>query len=156
MSGWYVTANDIKNWTATNKRRAEEVLPLLVKKLILASCNPKNIDFPSGDAIAIGGWDGTLEIDEATEFLPAGMSGWEFGTNEAVKGKADGDYSKRLKTPAPFKLDETTFVFVTSRVWKNRKDWVQLKQLDKKWKDVKGVNAETLESWLETCPAVHR
>jgi len=45
MTGWYVTANDIKNWTATNKRRAEEVLPLLVKKLILASYNPKKINF---------------------------------------------------------------------------------------------------------------
>lgn len=156
MTGWYLTANDIKNWTATNKRRAEEILPLLVKKLILASCRPNNIDFPSGDAVAIGGWDGVLDIDEATDFLPAGKSAWEFGTNEAVKGKADDDYSKRLKNPAPFKLDETTFVFVTSRLWTKRDNWVRLKLSDKKWKYVKGINAETLENWLETCPAVHR
>ncbi len=48
MAGWHVTANDIKNWTATKKRRAEEILPLLIKKLILASCTPKEINFPSG------------------------------------------------------------------------------------------------------------
>ncbi|NER32343.1 MAG: hypothetical protein F6J89_33290, partial [Symploca sp. SIO1C4] len=60
-TGWYITTNDIKHWTATNKRQAEEILPLLVKKLILASCNPQKIDFPSGDDIAVGGWDGVLE-----------------------------------------------------------------------------------------------
>ena len=156
IAGWYVTANDIKNWTATNKRRAEEILPLLVKKLILASCTPKNRDFPSGDAVAIGGWDGVLEVNEVTEFLPAGVSGWEFGTNEAVKGKADQDYSKKLKKPDPLKLDETTFVFVTSRMWTKRDAWVRLKNTDNKWRNVNGINAETLANWLETCPAVHR
>ncbi|WMN57806.1 hypothetical protein NI390_16045 [Vibrio fluvialis] len=85
MSGWYVSANDIKNWTETNKRRAEEVLPLLVKKLILASCKIKTIDFPSCDNVAIGGWDGILDVEEGNDFIPSGKSGWEFGTNSAVK-----------------------------------------------------------------------
>ncbi|MBM7558206.1 hypothetical protein [Halanaerobacter jeridensis] len=37
--GWFVTANDIKNWTNTDKRRAEEMLPKIVERLIRASCN---------------------------------------------------------------------------------------------------------------------
>ncbi|TXL14246.1 hypothetical protein BMR04_13555 [Methylococcaceae bacterium HT3] len=156
MTGWHVTSNDIKSWTETNKRRAEETLPLLVKKLILASCEPKEINFSSGDAIAIGGWDGTIDVAEATQFIPAGKSGWEIGTNKNVKGKADDDYSKRSKKPDPFKLDETTFVFVTSRLWTKRDGWVRSKSSNNEWKDVKGINAETLENWLETCPAVHR
>lgn len=46
MAGWFITSNDIKVWTDTDKRRAEEVLPLLVKKLILASSKQrKSISF---------------------------------------------------------------------------------------------------------------
>jgi len=156
MASWYVTANDIKNWTATNKRRAEETLPLLVKKLILASCSPKTIDFPTGDSVLISGWDGILEVEEGNEFVPEGKSGWEFGTNSNVKGKADDDYDKRLGNPEPFILDETTFVFVTSRLWSTRNSWVISKQSESKWKNIKGINAETLQNWLEQYPAVHR
>lgn len=156
MTGWYVTANDIRQWTETNKRRSEEILPLLVKKLILASCKPVNIDFPSGDSVSIGGWDGILEVDKGNDFIPSGKSGWEFGTNSAVKKKADDDFSKRTKKPAPLILSETTFVFVTTRLWTKRDGWARSKELNNKWKNVKGLNAESLADWLETCPAVHR
>ncbi len=150
MAGWFVTVNDIRNWTETKKRRAEEILPLLVKKLIRASCDkPKVIDFPSGDSISLGGWDGKLEVNEGNEFVPSGKSGWEIGTNQKVNGKANCDYSKRLKKPTPFKLNETTFVFVTSRLWTDRDNWVSTKQLDNKWKDVKGINAETLAGLIK-------
>jgi hypothetical protein len=71
MSGWFVKANDIKNWTKTNKRRAEEILPLLLKKLILASCKPKRIEFASGDSVNIGGWDGIVVVDKGTITFPA-------------------------------------------------------------------------------------
>ena len=156
MPGWHVTANDIKNWTATNKRRAEEILPLLIKKLILASCMPKQIDFPTGDSVAIGGWDGILDSDSGNEFVPEGKSGWEIGTDYSVKGKADSDYDKRLKQPDPFEINDTTFVFVTSRLWTKRDVWVRGKQSEKKWKAVKGINAEALQNWLEKYPPVHR
>lgn len=46
MVGWHITENDIKNWTATDKRRSEEILPQLIYKLILASCSPKKNRFP--------------------------------------------------------------------------------------------------------------
>lgn len=156
MSGWFVTANDIKEWTATNKRRSEEVLPLLVKRLVLASCKPKSIDFPSGDAVAVGGWDGILDVEEGNEFIPKGKSGWELGTNSDVIKKADSDYDKRTKNPAPLSLDESTFVFVTSRLWTKRNNWVRKKKASGKWKDIRGINASSLEAWLTRCPAVHR
>ena len=156
MAGWHVTANDIKNWTATNKRRAEDILPLLIKKLILASCMPKKINFPTGDSVAIGGWDGILDSDSGNEFVPEGKSGWEIGTDYSVKGKADSDYDKRLKQPDPFEINDTTFIFVTSRLWTKRDVWVRGKQSEKKWKAVKGINAEALQNWLEKYPPVHR
>ncbi|MFC4387840.1 hypothetical protein ACFOZ1_08450 [Gracilibacillus marinus] len=156
MSGWYVTANDIKVWTETNKRRAEELLPLLVKKLIYASSNPDELHFPSEDSITIGGWDGILKVDEGNEFIPSGVSGWEFGTSVNVKSKADGDYSKRTEEPSPVDKKGSSFVFVTSRVWKNKDEWVEEKNKEEEWGNVIGLNAESLQNWLEQCPAVHR
>ena len=156
VNGWHVTANDIKTWTATDKRRAEEILPLLVKKLILASCEPLEIDFPDGDSVAVGGWDGMLNVAKGNNFIPTGKSGWEFGTNEAVKGKADGDYTKRCKNPSPLDPKESTFVFATSRLWTKKDNWVRAKQSAGKWKNVAGINAESLTNWLQDCPAVHR
>jgi hypothetical protein len=156
MPGWYVTANDIKEWTATKKREAEETLPQLVKKLVYASSKPKSIEFPSGDSVVIGGWDGILEIEEGKHFIPTGKSGWEFGTDSKVNQKADDDYKKRTEKPEPLILEESTFVFVTSRLWTKRDSWAHEKKSEGKWKDVIGINAETLQSWLEHCPAVHR
>lgn len=156
MSGWRVTANDIKNWTDIEKRRAEEILPLLVKKLIHASSQPISIDFPSGNAVATPGWDGTLEVETGNEFIPAGKSGWEFGTDSAVKGKADDDFDKRSNNPTPLSMRDTTFVFVTSRPWTKYKNWVENKKLLGTWKDVKGINAQGLEDWLNKCPSVER
>ena len=156
MNGWYVTTKDITHWTATNKRSAEETLPLLIKKLILASCNPKEINFPSGDDVAIGGWDGILDVEINNTFIPTGKSGWEIGTNEDVKGKVDDDYEKRLNEPEPFILEQDSFVFVTSRLWSKRDAWVKDKKSTNKWKNIKGINASSLADWLEQCPSVHR
>jgi hypothetical protein len=156
LSGWFVTANDIVKWTETNKRRAEEILPLLVQKLLLVSCKPKEINFPSGDLVQIGGWDGILDVDEGNQFIPSGKSGWEFGTNSNVAKKANDDYDKRTITPMPLRRRVATFVFVTSRLWSKKNTWVAGKKKERKWKDVKGINAEELEAWLAQCPSVHR
>lgn len=156
MSGWFVKSNDIKLWTTSNKRRAEEVLPLLVKNLIQASSNPKEVIFPSGDTVATGGWDGLLEVKEGNEFVPTGKSGWEFGTNSDINNKADGDYQKRTQKPETLTPLESTFVFVTSRPWLKKNTWLTEKRAIHQWKDVQGINADDLESWLELCPAVHR
>lgn len=61
-TGWVVNSRDIINWTETNKRDAEGFLPKLVRELIYASCKPNHLHFPSGDSVAIGGWDGTLRL----------------------------------------------------------------------------------------------
>lgn len=95
-SGWFITSSDIKKWTETNKRRAEELLPTLISKLIHASCKPKHLHFPCGDSVSMSGFDGTLEVEEGNEFIPSGKSVWEFGTNSNIKTKADSDYQKRI------------------------------------------------------------
>jgi hypothetical protein len=120
MSSWFVKANDIKDWTAKNKRRAEETLPLVIKKLILASSRPNYICFPSGDSVSHSGWDGIVEVDRGNEFVPTGKSGWECGTNENIKNKAEGDFNTRTIKPDPLELTDTTFVFATCRTWQDK------------------------------------
>ena len=77
----WVDTLDIKNWA--NRRDCQETLPQLVRKLIRATSNSiKSIKFPSGDNVLIGGWDGLLEVTQETEYLPSGISVWEFGANK--------------------------------------------------------------------------
>jgi len=157
--GWHVSANDIRTWTHNHKKDAEAILPLLVKKLIFATINPLQISMPWGDGIASPGWDGILSIpgnDDSCSFIPSGDSRWEFGTDEIVNSKANSDYLKRTKNPDGVNKKKTTFVFVTSRLWTKRTAWVDEKKIEKKWKNVKGINAADLETWLSLCPPVHR
>jgi hypothetical protein len=149
---WVNTA-DLKKWATT--RNCQETLPLLVRKLIRATCSSiKNIKFSTGDNIQIGGWDGVLEINEETEFVPLGTSLWEFGANVDVKGKADRDYNKRSENFLGFDPKDCTFVFVTPRLWTNGDSWAEEKNKMGIWKDVKVINAEKLEEWLEVAPSV--
>ncbi|MBE4202634.1 hypothetical protein HJ090_10895 [Vibrio parahaemolyticus] len=151
-----MTANDLINYTNTNKIEMQELLPNIVKKLILASCKVECINIPTGDMVSVGGWDGIVSVKDGNKYVPKGVSGWEFGTNKDVKSKADDDYNKRTKKPLTLISSETTYVSVTSRLWSKCSDWVNEKNKDKKWKQVIAINAETLEDWLHDCPAVHR
>ena len=157
-TGWFVKANDIKDWTNTNKRRAEEMLPELVERLIRASCDEIDyIHFPSGDSVtARKGWDGELEVNDSNEYVPTNKSVWEFGTSKDAKGKAERDYEKRTEDPGNVNPKETTIIFVTSRTWDDKKKWCNEKNEEGIWKEVRGINADDLEKWLHQCPGVHR
>jgi len=154
--GWYVSAKDISHWTETHKREAEETLPLLIQKLILASVQPLTIDFPSGDSVATGGYDGQVEVQQGNSFVPSGYSVWEFGTTDSINQKANEDYDKRTADPLGIDKKHTTFVFVTSRTWRDRDTWERGKGNKKEWLQVKALNATSIETWMHSCPGVHR
>lgn len=149
----WVDTTDLRQWA--NRRSCQETLPELVRKLIRSTCNSiKSIKFPSGENVLIGGWDGVLVVSEETEYLPKGISLWEFGSNADTKGKADEDYKKRSKDPLRFNPSECTYVFVTSRLWTKGDEWIKERKKDDIWKDIKVINAEILEEWLEIAPTV--
>ena len=149
----WIDSTDLRNWA--NRRDCQENLPLLVRKLIRATSNTiQSIHFPSGDNVLIGGWDGILKVLEETEYLPQGTSLWEFGSNKDPKGKADDDYEKRTKSPLGFDTCESNFIFVTPRLWQKGNDWANEKKKEGFWKDVRVINAETLEEWIEIAPTV--
>lgn len=149
----WISTKDIRGWA--NSRSCQATLPQLVRRLIRATCQSvKRIEFPSGENVSIGGWDGILEISEETEYLPKGISLWEFGVSKGVKEKADDDYEKRTKNPLGFDPSECTFIFVTPRIWTKGEEWRDNKMKDGKWKDIKVINAGKLEEWLEIAPTV--
>lgn len=152
----WITASDIINWANTHQRQCQDTLPELVRRLILAhTANAvEEFDFPSGDSVATGGWDGRLKTPVASPFFPSGSSGWEIGTEKSAQTKAENDYAKRIANPLGVALDETTFVFVTPRSFPKRTKWQSDKKALGAWKDVKVLAADGLEQWLSITPAV--
>ncbi len=152
----WIDAGDIKNWVNGRQRHCQDTLPELVRRLILAHTAGAvdEFDFPSGDSVATGGWDGRLNTRVVSPFFPSGPSGWEIGTEKSARVKAEADYTKRTTDPLGFTVADTTFVFVTPRPWPGRVKWQSEKRSSATWKDVRVINADVLEQWLESAPAV--
>jgi hypothetical protein len=149
-----VDATDLPLWAT--RLDAQATLPQLLRRLVLAGeARVEHIDFRAGEGVQLEGWDGLVEAGSGSAFVPDGVSGWEMGTNRAVKNKADGDYAKRLADPLGLDLDRTTFIFVTPRRWRNKAAWAMAKRREGRWKDVRAYDADDLATWLEQTPAVH-
>lgn len=154
-----VDASDLERWASS--RRSQEELPALVRRLIHATTTTAtHVGLPAGDAVQQGGYDGVVVINEDHHAVPNGMSIWEFGVSSNPKGKADDDYEARKKsqphstagTVAPV---TTTFVFVTPRRWNAKTKWLKTRRAERFWHDVRVLDADDLEAWLEQAPAVH-
>jgi hypothetical protein len=108
------------------------------------------VDFPGNDDAERPGWDGFVEANEGAPWVPSGRSGWEFGTNEDPKTKAEGDFEKSVKAcSSKRERAEITFVFVTPRRWAGKSVWVKDKKEKGLWKDVRAYDASDIEQWLE-------
>lgn len=153
-----IKASDIDNWTSKEPRRAQELLPKLIWKLILASSKTiEDHHFPFEKAVQYAGYDGYLVTTDTSSFYPNGISVWEFGTDEDIKSKFNDDYKKRSDNPNGIDTSETTFCFVTSRIWNHREgitEFTKAKQEDGVWKSVRIFDANNLEMWLSECPSV--
>ena len=154
-----VDARDLERWASS--RRAQEQLPALVRRLIHSTTTTAtHIGLPAGDAVQQGGYDGVVVINETHPSVPDGMSIWEFGVSANPKGKADDDYEKRKATQpysAVGRVDptSTTFVFVTPRRWSAKTKWLKKRRAESFWHDVRVLDADDLETWLEQAPATH-
>ena len=154
-----VTATDLVRWA--NSRRAQEQLPALVRRLIHATTTTAtHIGLPAGDAVQHGGYDGVVVVNEEHHAVPNGLSVWELGVSANPKRKANEDYNKR-KTSQPVSdigtVDpaSTTFVFVTPRRWNAKAEWAEERRAEGFWRDVRVLDADDLEAWLEQAPATH-
>lgn len=141
-------ANDFENWV-NNNVAARIRFAVLIRSLVNSTAMPSKSDFPGNDDAERPGWDGWSECEVGNPWVPAGSTGWEFGTNKDPRTKADGDYAKSVKAMArASERMKTTFVFVTPRRWPNKVEWVKKKVAEKKWRDVRAYDANDLEQWI--------
>ncbi len=152
----WINDGDIKYWLS-HSTQCSRILPELICRLIWATADVgdiKRIIFPSGDGVAQGGWDGTLDTSAASPFFPIGISGWEIGMEESCQVKANKDYAKRTADPMGLTRSETTFVFVTPRPFAKFQEWQNQNKSTSIWKDVRVIAGAELLQWINECPAV--
>ncbi len=144
-----VKSTDIEVWA--DELRARHELPVLVRILIHSTCcsGLRLVDFPGNEDAQRSGWDGRLTATLGNPWVPEGKSGWELGTAKEIKSKADVDYNKRTSKTGEVERLHTTFVFVTPRRWPVKESWLCDKRSEGKWQDVRVLDANDLEQWIE-------
>ena len=144
-----IKANDIEAWASANIT-ARIRLSVLLRTLVNSTgMGLTKVDFPGNDDAERPGWDGFSDAQQSTAWIPEGLSGWEFGTNRDIKGKADRDFAKSIRATTKVERDRTTFVFVTPRRWPGKKEWTKENKAKGQWKDVRAYDSSDLEQWLE-------
>ena len=145
----------IEKWAEMQPTKGD--FPQLIRRLVYASVTPYLLkgDIPYGSAVFMGGWDGEVETSQQTEYMPLGKSILEFGTDGDYKRKAEKDYTKRsTEVYEGLNKAETTFIFMTPRVWGNKKNWEDEKKKKGMWKDVRVYDSTILAQWIISVPSV--
>lgn len=149
-----IKANEIEKWVDIDEISARSRLAVFLRTLAHSTCKSiSKINFPGNDDSQRPGWDGWIESNDATPWIPEALSSWEFGVNKDITTKANNDFDKSVKAHAQ---DSTniTFVFVTPRRWSGKDKWVKKKKALNKWKDVRAYDSSDLEQWLaQSLPA---
>ncbi len=147
-----ITSRQIHEWAAG--RAAPGTLPRLVRRLALPAGDVTEVTMPAGNSIARSGWDGELVSAAGNPWIPAGRSFWEMSCEASVTSKANDDYDKRTaRTPSEVRAG-ATLTIVTARRWSQKTKWVEEKRSSGDWGQVRALDADDLEAWLEYTPAV--
>jgi excisionase family DNA binding protein len=148
-----VDATQLHGWAG--RRGSQGLLPRLVRRLLLATPGVGDLAMRAGEGIASEGWDGLVHAEVARPPVPAGPSAWELSVRADVRTKAQEDYDKRTANPLGVDPAQTTFVFLTARRWVGAAEWETERRAEKVWRDVRVIDADQLEMWLEATPGVH-
>lgn len=153
--------DDLRGWADTDM--GVNNLPYWVGRLIDGTCTDITISsFPAGKKARY--WpdtDGVLECGGGPEFIPRGLSVWEMGQVENVRGKAEDDFTKRSAedTPRGYRHDQLHFVFITAYDWAGAEVWLQEKRRlnaqqppERQWRGIHVITAQRLTRWLHMAP----
>jgi len=144
-----IKAKQIEGWAKNNIPARSELAVLLRKLVNSTGLNLTLVDFPGYDNAERKGWDGRINAGVATQWIPAGVSGWEFGCDKKPDKKAEKDYTARTSSVSSKDRAETNFVFVTPFNWPGKHLWMEKKNSLGDWKTVRAYDASDLEQWLE-------
>lgn len=143
-----ITTTHLVQWS--DKRDAQGMLPILVRRLISATTGLTALTMPGGDSVNVPGWDGLVETAEGNAWVQNGISYWELGTSKDPGAKAGSDFEKRINQISETDAAGATFVFVTSRRWPGKQAWLENARRRNVWANVLAWDADDLEAWLET------
>ncbi|GAB3314749.1 HigA family addiction module antitoxin [Larkinella ripae] len=143
-----IIANEIETWASSIGARSR--LSVFLRILVNSTgVSLTKVDFPGNNDAERPGWDGWIEANEGTPWIPEGQSGWEFGCNQNPKEKADKDYAKSVNAVNKSSRASITFIFITPRHWLGKTKWANERKSEGNWKDVRAYDASDLEQWLE-------
>ncbi len=146
-----VRREDLLAWA----RRPETAsrLPGLLRCLIAETTAVERNRFPSGAAVAAPGWDGIVRSGGGNQFVPAGDSCWEVSARQSGSDrKARDDYAKRVKQVEPERRRGLAYVAVICAPWTKARDFEQEMRTRRDFREVRALNVDDLEAWLECAP----
>ena len=149
-----ITARKLQTLNTENQRLFEELLPELVKKLIINSCETDELCIPHGGDIWAPGFDGLIQNSKKTDYVDEGYSVWEFGTNANVLQKINEDYDKRTRDSLGVEKKETVFYLIVPRIWTYKTPITKWENSHNDWKKTKVYEASRLCDWINSEPAV--
>ncbi|MCY4110186.1 MAG: hypothetical protein OXG11_14325 [Chloroflexi bacterium] len=146
-----INADDLHQWS--DRYDAAAQLPLLIRRLVLATRGVTNVSFRTEAGVRLPGWDGFSEGTQPNPFVPVGPAGWELTVQKNdIATKATGEFNKRATQPY---AAQVAFMFVTSRRWAGKQTWADERHAEAKFRSVRVLDADDLDGWLEYAPAVH-
>lgn len=147
-----VTRDELRAWATEGL--APQVLPALIRRLIRETGSQvTSLHFPAGSGVTSGGWDGLVEADAASLYVPSGVSGWELSTKDKSHEKAMTDFKKRVQSVPSDQRKDMTYVQVICRPWNRRTDFLAEASAGGGFREVRAYNVDDLEAWLEQAPA---
>ena len=150
---WKITADELMSWA--NSRVSQGELPELIRRLIhstIPSSKILRIVFPAGNSIGLPDWDGVLETSAGNAWVPEGESRWELSCQKNPARKFEEDYQKRTRETSAEQQQKLTFVFATPRRIRGKSKRAQ--RHPDKWREIRILDADDLEQWLENAPSV--
>ncbi len=150
--GANITENDLDSWSGT-LTGSEAVLPELVRRIATDLIPCKSVvafSSPANKAVNQPGFDCELHTLGGSRFASTDRSLWELSTRKDIRQKASEDYNKALAVVEPRERNCTTYVTLTSRIWRNpgKSEWLQEKRIRKEWADVRAYDASDIAQWL--------
>jgi len=147
-----ISENDIDTWSGT-LTGSEAVLPELVRRIVadLGPCERLvRIEAPANKAVNQRGFDIELQTVGGSRFATTDRSVWELSTRKDIREKAHEDFNKAVAAMDRLERQSTTYVALTSRIWRNpgKSEWLREKLALKEWADVRAYDASDMAQWL--------